>query len=244
MGTYRGNGSAENWLAGAIREYRRAADFRPANCAELYERLAQLAVATPRPRTTRDEICGRHLLREACLRITASVVGERPPQGDALLRWPSLWAALTLIGTAEWGQLAAELRELARQNRGTEPLPRRVERHLRAHFASTCKLIDVARDAGASTRVLTKTFRQHYNCTVHQFLCSLRLRAAVRLLEESDLKISAVCASVGYGSQVDLYRQLRRITGLTPAAIRSDRTAARDVLRTLDQWLSSHGFAV
>ncbi len=243
MATFGGNGSAENWLAGAIQECQRVADFRPANSAELYERLAQLAAAIPCPRNRRDEMCGRHLIREACLRITGSVVGAKLSDGDAFLRWPSLWTALTLIGSAQWHRLAPELRELARQNRGTEPLPRRVERHVRTHFASACTLIDVARDAGASTRVLTRTFRQHHNCTVHQFLSSLRLRAAVRLLEQSDLKISAICASVGYGSHVDLYRQLRRITRLTPAAIRSDRTAARDVLRTLDQWLGSHGFA-
>ena len=244
MAAFGGDGSAEEWLAGAIRECQRAADFLPANSAELYERLTQLAAATPCPRNRRDEICGRHLLREACLRIAGLVVGGRPSDGEAFLRWPSLWTALTLIGTAEWDRIAPELRELARQNRPTEPLPRRAERHVRAHFTSPCTLIDVARNAGASTRVLTKTFRQHHNCTVHQFLTSLRLREAVRLLEESDLKISAVCASVGYGSQVDLYRQLRRITRLTPAAIRRDRTASRDVLRTLDRWLGSHGFAM
>lgn len=244
MAAFVENGSAENWLTGAIQECQRVADFRPENSAELYERLAQLAVAIPCPRNRRDEICGRHLIREACLRIIGSVVGARPSDGEAFLRWPSLWRALTLIGTSQWDRLAPELRELARQNRGTEPLPRRVERHVRAHFASACTLIDVARDAGASTRVLTKRFRQHHNCTVHQFLSSLRLRAAVRLLEQSDLKISAICASVGYGSQVDLYRQLRRLTRLTPAAIRRDRMASRDVLRTLDQWLGSHGFTV
>ena len=189
MAPFAGNGSAENWLAGAIQECQRVADFRPANSAELYERLAQLAAATPCPRNRRaTRFVAVHLIREACLRIIGSVVGARPSDGDAFLRWPSLWTALTLIGArAQWDRLAPELRELAHQNRGTEPLPRRVERHVRAHFASACTLSKVARDAGASTRVLTRTFRQHHNCTVHQFLSSLRLRAAVRMLEQSDL---------------------------------------------------------
>jgi AraC-like DNA-binding protein len=241
--TFPGGISTRHWLAEAVRQYQLAADVRPANSSELFDVLADLAERTPAPRTELDEICGRHLLQQACLRIATSVMGDYFSRIDALLGWGAIWAALNLIGTTPWSNVAAELRALARQNRRAAILPKRVELHLRAHFAEVCRLIDVAHDSGASPRVLTKTFRQQYHCTVHQFLSLLRLRAAVRLLSESDLKVSAICASVGYGSQVDLYRQLRRFTRLTPAAIRTNPVGARTVLRTLDQWLSSHGLA-
>jgi AraC-like DNA-binding protein len=238
-----GTASTQNWLADAVRLYQLAADFRPANCAALYEHLADLAERTPTPRTPLDEMCARHLLCDACVRTTAAVMGDHFSRADSLLKWPSLWVALNLIGTTKWKEVAAGLRGLAHDNRDTDILPKRVEIHLRAHFADACRLSDLAHDMGTSPRVLTKEFRRQYNCTVHQFLSLLRLRAAVRLLEESDLKVSAIGTVVGYGSTVDLYRQLRRVTRLTPAAIRANRAGALAVLRTLDQWLSSHGLA-
>ena len=241
--THSGVTPTQRWLAEAVRPFQLAADFRPANCAELYEHLADLAEKTPVPVTPLDEICARHLLQEACLRTTASVMGDHFSTADSLLRWPSLWVALNRIGTTKWNDIAAVLRRLARENRQTDILPKRVEIHLREHFAHTCRLVDLARDTGASPRVLTKAFRHQYDCTVHQFLSMLRLRAAVRLLDESDLKISSICAAVGYGSQVDLYRQLRRYTRLTPAAVRASRAEARVILRMLDRWLGAHGLA-
>jgi AraC-like DNA-binding protein len=239
--TFPGTPPSQNWLAEAVRLYQLAADFRPANCAALYEHLADLAERIPTPRTPLNELCARHLLREACVRTTAAVMGDHFSRADSLLRWPSLWAAVTLIGTTKWEEVAVGLRGLAHENRNTDTIPKRVETHLRAHFADACRLSDLARDIGASPRVLTKVFRRQYNCTVHQFLSLLRLRAAVRLLDESDLKVSAIGAAVGYGSPVDLYRQLGRFTRLTPAAVRANRVAGRAVLRTLDHWLSAHG---
>ena len=76
------------------------------------------------------------------------------------------------------------------------PTPQRVERHLTLHFAQACRL------------------------------SLLRLRAAVRLLTESDMKITAICESVGWNSHADFYRHLRRFTTLRPGAIRLDRSRA------------------
>ncbi len=90
---------------------------------------------------------------------------------------------------------------------------------------------------------MTEAFKREHHCTVHQYVSLLRLRAAVRLLTESDLKIAAICESVGWNSQADFYRHLRRFSALSPGAVRLDKSSAPAVLKTLDQWLASHGLA-
>ncbi len=218
-------------------------DIRPSSCSELYYVLAELADRTPAPRNQLESACARYLMQSACMGMAARVLGDFFSRVDVSLGWASVWAALKLIDGEQWPQLADELRALAVRSQKVQPLPQRVESYLRVHFAQACRLPDIARDVGASLRVITEAFKREFRCTVHQYLCLLRLRAAVRLLTESDMKITAICESVGWNSQADFYRHLRRFTTLRPGVIRVDKSCASMVLQTLDQWLASHGLA-
>ena len=87
---------------------------------------------------------------------------------------------------------------------------------------------------------MTDSFKREHSCTIHQYVSLLRLRAAIRLLIESDLKIAAICETVGWYSQTDFYRHLRQFTPLSPRAARLDKASAVIVLSRLDEWLGSH----
>ena len=235
------NGPMQAWLAETVRQFQLLAGTCPATCAELCDFLADLVETTPPPCTQLQTICARYFLHDACFKAATTAVGAHYSAPDVWQGWASVWTALKLIGTERWPQLAGELRRLAERNQDCKCLPRRVELYLRRHFPQVCHLDYVARDTGTSPRVMTQMFRREYRCTVHQFVSALRLRAAIRLLTESDLKISAISQSVGYGSQADLYRHLRRMTVCTPAAVRMNKSHGRVVLRTLDEWFRSHG---
>jgi transcriptional regulator GlxA family with amidase domain len=140
-----------------------------------------------------------------------------------------------------WPQLPAELRELTVQPRPVQPLARRVDAYLKANFTQACRLPLIARGVGSSIRVMTAAFKREHHCTIHQYLSLLRLRAAVRLLIDSDMKIAAIAETVGWNSQADLYRHLRRFASLSPGAARVDKANASLVLRRLDEWLCSRG---
>jgi len=120
-------------------------------------------------------------------------------------------------------------------------VPRRVETHLRANFTQACRLPDIARSAATSIRVMTTTFKREHQCTVHEYVTLLRLRAAVRLLIESEMKIAAIAASVGWSSHADFYRHLRRFASLSPGAARQDKSGVSMLLEQLDDWFGSHG---
>lgn len=229
-----------NWLEQAVQLFQVVADVRPVNCSDLYDSLADLADKTPPPRNQLDIVCARYLMQSACIGMAAGKLEDFFSRVDASLGWASVWDALTLIGNKRWPQLADELRALAARNRTVQSLPRRVATDLRLHFAQACRLPDVARSAGASLRVMTQAFKVEYRCTVHEYVSLLRLRAAVRLLMESDLKISAICDSVGWNSQAGFYRHLRLFTTLSPTAVRVNKSCASQILKTLDEWLASH----
>src|SRR5262245_23577300 len=138
-----------------------------------------------------------------------------------------------------WPQLPTELREFT-----VQPLARRVDVYLKANFRQPCRLPQIARGVGSSIRVMTAAFKREHHCTVHQYLSLLRLRAAVRLLIDSDMKIAAIAETVGWNSQADLYRHLLRFASLSPGAARVDKANASMMLARLDQWLCSRGLFV
>jgi AraC-like DNA-binding protein len=231
---------AGRWLDGAIQEFERVAESRPSDWADLYDQLALLTRSIPAPSTDLDLVCARCLLQAACLRLAGPLRGAYT-RVDGSPGVNSIWKALETIDGKAWPDLPGEFRALASSNRPAQSVPGRVAAHLRTNFMRACRLRDVARGAGASIRVMTSAFRREYRCTIHEYVSLLRLRAAIRLLIESDLKIAAISESVGWNSQADFYRHLRRYTPLSPGAARLDRSGISMLINQLDEWLNSHG---
>lgn len=232
------------WLERAIQEFQLVAATDPTDCSDLYDRLAQVTERIPPPRNHLDTICARYLLQCACIRLASpSAAEEIFTRVGSSPGWTSVWTALKLISAEHWPRLPAELRALAARHRCLQSLPRRVEAHLKANFTHTCRLPDIARGAGASIRVMTGAFKREHRCTIHQYVTLLRLRAAVRLLVESDLKIAAITESVGWNSQADFYRHLRRFAPVSPGAARLDKSNVSTLLNQFDEWLGSHGLS-
>jgi AraC-like DNA-binding protein len=227
------------WLACAIQPFQLKAEVHPTNCPELYDLLADLASSIPPPRQHLDTVCARYLLQCACIRLAAPL-RDAVTHADASPGGMSVWAALKLINGEHWTRLPGELHALAARHRRLKSLPGRVQAHLKVHFTETCRLNEIALGAGASVRVMTDAFKREHGCTIQQYINRLRLREAVRLLIDSDMKIAAICESVGWDSQAEFYRHFRRFAPVSPAA-RPDKSSALNVLRQLDEWLIARG---
>jgi AraC-like DNA-binding protein len=81
-------------------------------------------------------------------------------------------------------------------------------------------LVLLARAVGCNRTTLQSEFQALTQTTVHQFLVRRRVAMALRLLEDSDLKISRVSREVGYRSHSAFVRHFKRITGVTLATYR------------------------
>lgn len=104
------------------------------------------------------------------------------------------------------------------------PAPRWLQRAveiLHAHYSETLTLSAVAQSAGVHPVHLARTFRQHYRCTVGDYVRQLRVESACRTLSTSDTPLAEVALLVGFSSQSHLSTAFKLHTGMTPTEYRS-----------------------
>ena len=78
----------------------------------------------------------------------------------------------------------------------------------------------MARRARMSPRSFARAFRAETGTTPAAYVEALRVEAARRLLESTDMTVAAVAGSVGLRRPETLYRAFRRRLGTTPDSYR------------------------
>jgi AraC-like DNA-binding protein len=86
----------------------------------------------------------------------------------------------------------------------------------------------VAREVGLGMRSLQSRFRRCVSLTPKEFARVCRLRALLRALDTTDTGVAELAADRGFSDQAHATRELRRVTGLAPARLRSALRADRD----------------
>lgn len=97
-----------------------------------------------------------------------------------------------------------------------------VELHawMAANLASDLSVERLAERAGMTPRTFARTYAARVGRTPAKMVEQMRLEAACRALEETDLPLKSVAALSGLGDEQTLRRTLRRQLGTTPAAHR------------------------
>lgn len=67
---------------------------------------------------------------------------------------------------------------------------------------------------------LSRLFKEKTGSTYIEFLSSLRLEEAKRMLRETEMSIQDILQSVGYHDAASFHRKFKQMTGMTPAAYR------------------------
>jgi AraC-like DNA-binding protein len=88
--------------------------------------------------------------------------------------------------------------------------------------------IERLRRNGLSLRSLQSRFRRAVGLTPKEFGRVMRLQATLRALDAGDSSLSDVAADAGFSDQAHVTRELRRVTGLAAARLRSALRADRD----------------
>ncbi|MFN7037739.1 MAG: helix-turn-helix transcriptional regulator, partial [Bellilinea sp.] len=86
-------------------------------------------------------------------------------------------------------------------------------------------LNSVAEAVNLSPSYLGAQFKRHTGSTYINFLTTLRVEEAKRLLRSTDLSIHLIAEKVGYPNVTNFYRHFQRLVGMTPAAFRKHETA-------------------
>jgi transcriptional regulator GlxA family with amidase domain len=96
----------------------------------------------------------------------------------------------------------------------------RIQEWLEGHYMTAINLDALASDHGMSGRNFIRRFKQASGETPLNYLHKLRIEAARRLLERSDLRMDAVAEQVGYKTEAHFRQLFKRHTQMTPASYR------------------------
>jgi AraC-like DNA-binding protein len=122
----------------------------------------------------------------------------------------SLWTPLLLRGLS-----AAPIQ--------VDPRLARAAALIEARYDQPLTVRDLAAEAGMSQSRFFARFSEAYGTTPHAALSDTRLRAAQRLLSDSDLPIAEIAVRTGHGDQSGLTRRMKAALGVTPGASRKGR---------------------
>lgn len=95
-----------------------------------------------------------------------------------------------------------------------------IAEYLNAHYRERIDLEDIARFTGYSVFHLCRMFNAYMKSPIHRYLVSVRLQAAMEMLADTDLPVTAVALEVGYGSHSHFTSAFTRWSGLSPSNAR------------------------
>ena len=179
-------------------------------------RLRRLLEAVPPPPTKVADLCARQLLETALVRMAR----RSPGAAGELVR-----VAANLC-EGDWTTMAASLESLRIAPIPSSSVARRTKRYLDDNYHTPCRLIDIAKGVGGSTRLVTKEFSGSYGCSIHQYLIVIRLKMALDLLSSSDEKVASIAEAVGFSNVSVLYRHFRAVCDASPGVFRGSRSEA------------------
>lgn len=97
----------------------------------------------------------------------------------------------------------------------------RVRDLLHEHCHDELTLSEVAATVGVHPVYLARVFRQHFHCSVGEYVRRLRIEHACRQMTQTEASLVEIAHAVGFYDQSHFTRIFKRITGLTPTEFRA-----------------------
>jgi transcriptional regulator GlxA family with amidase domain len=136
--------------------------------------------------------------------------------GVELAHQVAAWLVVFVRRPGGQSQFSSQLR--ARPARRQEL--RDLQRWVPDHLTDDLSVAALARRAGMSERNFVRAWRQETGTTPAAYVESVRLEAARRLLESTDMTVDAVARTAGFRRAEQLHRAVRRRLGTTPGSYR------------------------
>lgn len=96
----------------------------------------------------------------------------------------------------------------------------RVESLLHDRMAEPMDIASIAAEVDIHPVHLARVFRRHHGCSPGEYLRRIRVRAACRLLTDTDRPLTAIAFATGYTDQSHFTRSFKRSLGLPPGEFR------------------------
>lgn len=97
----------------------------------------------------------------------------------------------------------------------------RVLGYIRNNWNAEIRLTDIAAQVHLEPSYFSTLFRRTFGMSLWNFIVSLRVERAVRMLLDTDEKVSSIAIECGFGSTANFYRHFTRLVGNTPSRVRN-----------------------
>ena len=99
----------------------------------------------------------------------------------------------------------------------------RMEGYLRGHLAEDLSVSALTTAFGMGKTALYQTFSDQFGCTVAEYVRSLRIEEAKRLLRETDRPITQIAGDVGFGDYNYFCRCMKKSLGMSARTYRESQ---------------------
>ena len=133
-----------------------------------------------------------------------------------------LWCLMALLEemeSAEASSLASVGYAAVLTHRDSERLNRAIQ-YIHKHLSEPLQLGEVAQEAGLSMQAFSRFFHKFMSVSFVEYVATLRISRACRLLLETDKSIAAICYLCGFNSLSNFNRQFLRQKQVTPKEYR------------------------
>jgi AraC-like DNA-binding protein len=162
--------------------------------------------------------------RRAVARMVADIRAEyrsRRPWHELMIKGKLLTLVTILIRACGMSEQPDQARVAARR-RNVARLDR-ILSYMRKNFAEELGLDLIARRFDMNPSYFSDCFRRNLGITFSEQLARIRVQEALRLLEEDRLNVAEVAYACGFNTPASFYRAFHRVTGSSPAALRTGR---------------------
>ena len=115
-------------------------------------------------------------------------------------------------------------------NWGKNSVVDEVKFYLDINYAEKIKLRDVAKSFGIHPNYLTRIFHEKYGISPKQYLISLKLKKARRLLTTTELSVSVISSSLGFDDQLAFSKIFKKEFAVSPSEYRKQSRISSDAL--------------
>lgn len=171
-----------------------------------------------------DELQNRKVLFSLVIEIAGKLDESLGRISGVIHAWDGRWLAHTHSRLLEeWSnRIEAHLDQLflSKGEWNVHPEINKVMRHVQEHYADDLTLKSVAKLVSIEEHYLSRLFTQKTGSNLTSYIQRVRLEKAKRLLEDTDLSIGEIGASVGFQNDNYFVKLFKRWYGETPGTYR------------------------
>ena len=95
--------------------------------------------------------------------------------------------------------------------------------YIEGNYNKKISLNDLAKISYYNPSYFSAVFKESMGKTVTEYICEMRISAAIKLLDETQLSVEQICNDVGYNDKKLFYKNFKASTGMTPNSYRKQK---------------------